>query len=274
MPALRNAAAAYAQTALALAAALSPTALHAQSVQVLASATKHHGDIVTSARGLTLPRGEFTIGEMLDAAAAYLCRNFVYDPGEIADRQPFRLQRSLSLDAIGTEDVLHALLASRSLVALPLDATRGMWMVLPLDSETAARPMAMVPWRRPSDILARPNLRELVMTAVRLQHLDVRQMETALRSHFAMQRTWRPGAPTVSQAGPHTLVLQGYGDQLAQILSNLQALDEQASPPAAAPAPAPSSKLVDGLMQRIERLEQQVEELRKRQQTPARTNGR
>ena len=236
-----------------------------QSVEVLLPGTQRHGDVVAGPHGLTLPAGEFTIAEMLDAAAGYLCRNFVYDASEVIGCEPFRLQRSLSLDALGTEEVLHALLSARNLAMLPLDPTRGLYYVVPLDSEPRSEPMAQIMWRRPADLLARPHLRELTMTAVHVDHLDARLLANALRNHFAMQRTWRPGSPTVTCAGPQSLLLHGYGDQLAQIITALRELDRQAAPRPASDDPTLQQLLEANrqLLRRVETLEQELQSLRR-----------
>ena len=91
---------------------------------VVVGNTAWHGDIVTSKDGLTLPAGEFTVGELIDAVARYLCRNYLYEPQVVADAVGFELQRRVALDALGSEEVLYALLAARNLAALPLDEAR------------------------------------------------------------------------------------------------------------------------------------------------------
>lgn len=241
---------------IALSFCLLVAAASAQTVVVDATKTQRHGDILTNARGLTLPAGEFTIGEMIDAVADYLCRNYVYDPVVVNEQRPLKLHRALSLDALGSEEVLYALLASRNLVALPLDAQRGLFQIVPLAANHESHPMASIPWRRPEDLLLRPHFRELVMTSITLQNLNAQQVANGLRSHFSMLRTWQPGAPSVSFMGPRTLVLHGYGDQLAEVVQSLLQLDRLAAP--ATPPPANRA-----LLQRLEALEREVATLKK-----------
>lgn len=241
---------------LALTFSLLVASASAQTVVVDTTETRRHGDILTNKRGLTLPAGEFTIGEMIDAVAGYLCRNYLYDPTVVNQQRPMKLHRALSLDALGSEEVLYALLASRNLVALPLDEQRGVFQIVPLAANHESHPMASIPWRRPQDLLLRPHFRELVMTSVTLQNLNAQQVANGLRSHFSMLRTWQPGAPSVSFLGTHTLVLHGYGDQLAELVQALAQLDRLA-------APAPPPLDTAALLQRLEALERQVSELKK-----------
>ena len=231
-------------------------ATSAQSVEVRNEAITRHGDIVTGKRGLTLPAGEFTIAEMIDAVAGYLCRNYIYDATIIHERAPLVLQRALALDALGSEEVLYALLATRNLVALPIDGVRGVYQIVPLDEHHNSHPMATIPWRRPQDLVLRPHFREMVMTSLALQHLDARLVANALREHFSMLRTWQPGAPIVTFLGEHAIMLHGYADQLTQVVQALNELDRMA-----APSKVPASELAT-LQQRLAALEQEVRALK------------
>lgn len=240
---------------LALTLCLFAAVVTAQSVEVDSSKITRHGDIVTNQRGLTLPAGEFTIGEMIDAVALYLCRNYIYDQTTIDERQPMRLQREVSLDALGSEEVLYALLAARNLAALPLDEVRGIFHIVPLD-QVHAHPMATIPWRRPQDLVRRPHFREIVMTSLTLKNLDAEHVANMLRSHFSMLRTWQPGAPTVTFLSKRAIMLHGYADQLAQVIAELAELDHLAKP--LAPPPPTNA----ALRKRLEALEREVRDLR------------
>ncbi|MCB9877663.1 MAG: hypothetical protein H6835_08700 [Planctomycetes bacterium] len=244
--------------ALLLAAAMvfSPAG-HAQNI-VVAGNTRH-ADVAATARGLTLPAGTFTVTELIDAVAGYLCRIYVYDLDDVEQRATFTLQRALSLDALGSEEMLYALLAARNLAALPLDELRGVYQIIALDAQRPTTPIGTVPWRRPQDILLRPHLRELVLTAVPLEHLDAAQVAQALRAQFVLQQTWQPGTPTVSSIGAHGLVLHGYSDLLAQTIRVLHDLDRAFAPP---PPPSPPAVPAD-VLRRLDALEHEVQELRR-----------
>jgi len=219
--------------------------------QVLAPTAGAHGAILATKDGLLLPAGELTVAEVIDATARFLCRNYLFDLAMVETVPGFTLQRQLALDAIGSEEILAALLASRGLAALPIDELRGVYEVVSLtDPDRPA--LATVPWRSSDDVLRRPRLRELVMTAVELQHADAMQIANALRIQYALQGSWRPGMPTASAAGPHLLLLHGYRDQVAAaILAALQ-FDRLVTP-----------RTTDDLPQRLERLEAEVAELRR-----------
>ncbi|MFN3243430.1 MAG: hypothetical protein ACE37K_18145 [Planctomycetota bacterium] len=234
----------------------------AQSVEVLVRGTERHGDIVTGKHGMVLPAGEFSVAELIEATAGYLCRNYLYDPNVVMERAPFRLQRELALDALGSEEVLYALLSTRNLAALPLDERRGLYQVVPLEPSGHSHPMSAIPWRRPQDVLRRPHYRELVMTTVSVDHVDAQHVASGLRSHFAMMRQWQPGAPTIAFVGERSLILHGYADQIAQTIQAIGALDQMAAPRVGQPdQPRPDG--VQRLMQRLDALEREVRELKR-----------
>jgi hypothetical protein len=194
--------------------------------QVVAPGTATRSAIVAAKDGLTLPAGEFTVAELIDAVAAYLCRNYVYDQAVVDGARGFTLQRSLALDALGSEEMLYSLLAARNLAAVPIDELRGVFQVISLaGNPPQPGPIAATPWRSPEEILQRPRLRELVMTAVDLRHADAQLIAQALRNQFSMFGQWQPGVMTACASGRHTLLLHGYRDQLAQTILLARQLD-------------------------------------------------
>lgn len=236
--------------ALAVGALLLAVAAPAQ--QVVAPAVAAHGAIVANKDGLVLPAGEFTVVEMVEATAAFLCRNYLYDVDVVTRRGTFVLQRSLALDAPGSEELLAALLASRDLAAVPIDEFRGVYQVLALDSDPWL--LATLPWRTPTEILRRPRLRELIVTAIDVHDVDARQLAATFRQH-----AWQPQASHAQTftafAGDEHLLLRGYRDQLAEVVQVVRQLER-----ANAPAPAPTAD--PSLQRRVDALEREVAELK------------
>jgi len=240
-----------APTLTALALALLAAAIPAQ--QTIAPGTPDHSAIAATKDGLSLPAGEFSVTDLIDAVAQFLCRNYLYDFDAAGKMRGFTLQRPLSLDALGAEELLYALLASRDLTALPIDEARGVYQVVPLSPNQRSSPLVNVPWRTPDEVLRRPRFRELVMTAVELQNVDAQQLAGALRAQFSLQGTWQPGMPAASAANPRLLLLHGWRDQLAPLIVMVQKLDKLLAPP------PPAN---DTVLQRLQVLEQEVAALR------------
>jgi hypothetical protein len=225
----------------------------ATAQQVIVPASTSHEAVTATIRGLTLPAGEFSVVEVVEAVASYLCRNYLYDAEELAKVSGFRLQRDLALDAVGSEETLLTLLAARDLVALPLDEHRGLYQIVARGTAQRAMPIAPVPWRSADEILRRPRLRDFVMTAIQVEFADANVLANAMRSHFALQGMWQPGMTCATAAGPKTLLLHGYRDQLAMTILVVQQIDRLSAPPPVANSPA---------LERLEALEREVAELR------------
>lgn len=225
----------------------------AAAQQPIVAASSQHGPIVATKDGLTLPAGEFSVADLIDAVAGFLCRNYLYDHAEVAKAQGFTLQRRIGLDALGSEDLLYALLAARNLTALPVDELRGVFQIVSLSPDQRSTPLATVPWRTPQEILLRPRLRELVLTAVVLHHADAGQLANSLRAQFSFQGMWQPGIPTATASGPRTLLLHGYRDHVAATIQMVQLVDRQVGE---------SQPAHDPVLTRLAALEHEVAALR------------
>jgi type II secretory pathway component GspD/PulD (secretin) len=228
-----------------------PGAVHAQ--QIVSPATAARGAVVAAKDGLVLPAGDFTVSELIDATATYLCRNFLYDPNAVLRAKGFSLQRPLALDALGAEELLYALLASRDFAVLPLDETRGVFQIVLLEqNQPGAAVFASTPWRTSEEVLRRPQLREIVFTVIELQHADAQQFVMLLRNSFAFGG-WRPGCLVASAAEQRTIVLHGYRDQVANALALAARFDQMNQPD-----PTTTTSTLD----RLQQLEREVATLK------------
>lgn len=222
----------------------------APAQQVIAPASTVRGAIVATKDGLVLPTGEFGVAELIDAVAAFLCRNYLYDPAAVARAPGFALHKALALDAPGAEELLHALLATRDLAAIPLDEARGIHRVVGLVDEGGVPSVLAAPWRTADEILQRPHLHELIVTAIEVDDVDVEQLAAALRSHAAPGGRWRPGLLAAWTVRPRTLLLHGYRDQIAQVIRMVRRIGGRAVP------------ADDSLRRRVDALERELAMLR------------
>jgi len=221
--------------------------------QTIVVATPAHGDIRASKDGLVLPKGEFTVGELIEATASYLCRNYLYDFAEIERAGTFQLQRSLAVDALGSEELLYALLSTRDLAVLPIDELRGVYGIFSLKAPSGRpTPSLPSPWRSPEEILRRPMLREIAYTHVILENADARNVANMLRQ-ATTTGPWRPGRLLASATDRHFLMLHGYRDQIVGAIRLVQSVDATARR-------RPNNTLLD----RIADLERRLAELERR----------
>lgn len=238
-----------------LALATAPTA--AQQIVVPASISR--GAVQATKDGLVLPAGEFTVAELIDAVATFLCRNYLFDAGAVLRAQGFTLQRSIALDALGSEEMLYALLSTRDFAVLPLDELRGLYQIVSLAADQRRNDVLVsTPWRSNDEILRRPHLREIVVTAVDLERADAQGLANLLRGAFAVQGPWRPGGLIASASDRRFLMLHGYREIVAQAITFARQFDRLAEPPAQEP-----------LLQRLLSLEREVTELKRLLAKPA-----
>ena len=222
--------------------------------QIIAPATAVRGAVVAAKDGLVLPAGEFTVAELIDAVATFLCRNYLYDHAPVQRAQGFSLQRPLALDALGAEEMLYALLSTREFAVLPIDEPRGVYQIAMLDpNQPRAGVLVSTPWRTAEEVLRRPQLREIVFTSLELRHADAQQLAALLRSAFGNGQ-WRPGCLLATATERHTLLLHGYRDQVANALAIGARFDRLCQPS------APTAEAA--LLLRLQRLEREVAELR------------
>lgn len=225
----------------------------AASQQVLVPANPAHGDVRAEKDGLVLPAGEFAAIELIEATASFLCRNYLYDAHRLDAVQGFRLQRRLAVDALGTEELLYSLLASRNLAVLPIDEVRGVYGIVSLDDGNHNRWLEgmPMPWRSRETILHRPQLRELVFTHLTLVNVSARDMSNMLRNSV-VPGGWHPGMLLAYAANDRALMLHGYRDQVAQAIRLVEHIDRMTKPPERS------------MLQRIEALERRLAEIEAR----------
>ncbi|MBK8097535.1 MAG: hypothetical protein IPK26_10525 [Planctomycetes bacterium] len=186
-------------------------------------------EITIDANGMTLPAGEITANDLIDAAAKFLGRNILWSPQELGSVQTFALQRPLAVDAPGCEEVLCQLLATRYLVVIPLDEQKNLYEVVSLNGQRQRDIAATAVWRTADEVLRREGLKQVVICSVPLKHINAQVATNALRPFFGMF-----GGGNNSAAGliigntgtDETVLLQGFADQVADAIRLLRDADK------------------------------------------------
>jgi hypothetical protein len=212
------------------------------------------------AQTFELKAGGYRLPDLVDRAAAFLGRNVIWNESEraAADGQlTVRISQGMALDANDCEDVISELLHTRNFAVVPLNEEHGLYEVIfllgPRRGDVAARAMH----RSPEAILARPNLHMVVVTTVTLQHIHANSAATALRP-FISQSSTPLSSPMIGSPGDdRSLVVQGFGPQVAQTLRMLVAID-QPKPEHPEGESSSLSRAIDRLSKRVARLEYQV----------------
>jgi hypothetical protein len=236
--------------------------------------------------------GTVELRPLVDRCAAYLQRNILIDPIEVQSTPAaqgnargkggqgadagtslaFELQLPVVTDRDGCEEMLHSLLWSKGLTMVPLDEAKGVYEVLSMHGQRARELLQRAVSRTPAEVLARPRLRQWVLVAMNLKHINATIATNALRPFFAMGSQQSPLAlgstgtsSTILLCGPQDavasaiLVLQTADVAQADVNSEIQTRTEQLSKQTA--DLAARMEQLELMRQRIAALEKKVTEL-------------
>jgi hypothetical protein len=120
--------------------------------------------------------------------------------------------------------MLGQLLATRSLVVVPVDEQRQVWEVLFLQGQRGREVMTRAVTRTPEEVLQRPNLKQMVFVTLPLQHINAQIATNALRPFFMSNQQ----VPTlqIGTAGTNeALIMTGFSDQIATCIQMLRVCD-------------------------------------------------
>jgi len=186
------------------------------------------GVIETGGNGFALPAGQFTVSELIDAAAQYLGRNILWNDVELQTAfagQYLVLQKKIVVDAIGCEELLYGLLFTKALTIVPVDEQRGCYEVVAMSGPRARDLYSRAPVRTREQVLRRPAFRELCCLTITLEHLDAGIACNALRPFLATNSNTTLALWMGTAGNQRTIMLTGFGDQVAAALRLLQEAD-------------------------------------------------
>lgn len=206
--------------------------------------------------------GAIELTTLVDRCAAYLDWNILTNAQELSTAGPaagqIRLQKAISTDASGCEEFLASVLARAGLALTFVSPQGPTYEVIstmgPRSREVTNRAMQ----RTPEQVLARPDLKVVVMTTVQLKHINATIATNALRPFFASTGAPGSGSLTIGNVGnSSSMLLLGMQDQVAQAIRVLQTCDVQ--PPATIEGEStPWQQRVEALERRIKALEDKL----------------
>lgn len=192
--------------------------------------------------------GTVELRALVDRCASYLQRNILIDPIEVQSTPAaqgnargkggqgadagtgtgtglaFELQLPVVTDREGCEEMLYSLLWSKGLTMVPLDEAKGFYEVLSMHGQRARELLQRAVSRTPAEVLARPRLRQWVLVAMNLKHINATIASNSLRPFFATGG--QASQLSIGNAGnSSTLLLCGPQDAVAGAISLLQAAD-------------------------------------------------
>lgn len=209
---------------------------------------------------LLIEAGEIQLTTLVDTCAAYLGCNILSSPQEFAGTpQPaVRLQKSVQLDRDGCEEFLASMLSRSGLALTWLDEKGSMLEVVNMNGPRGREVLARAQERSPEQVLARPDLKVAVTTAVPLEHINATIAVNSLRPFLASSSGPGAGQLSVGTVGSNkALLISGMQDQVAQAIRLVRKCDVPGSTEGMPPGIAGDDRIAN-LERRVKALEEQL----------------
>ncbi|MHC5066053.1 MAG: hypothetical protein ACYTG5_18990 [Planctomycetota bacterium] len=201
--------------------------------------------------------GEHSLIDLIKSSGEYLDRLYLYSPQELENPSKSRvtIDRRMELDARACEEVIGQILYTNGIARVTRDKERGIYewisMYGPKRQELTSS-SEYVPVDRVGEY--RNLWGVTILTAVPLRHINANTAQTQLRPFFAQGGAGGVGLTPGSVGNGRSLLLQGFGPQVAQAVELLQKSD--------AAAAEPLSQEGKTIRERLSRLEEQVQQLK------------
>jgi hypothetical protein len=222
---------------------------------------------VTLGQPFSLSPGEHDLVDLVEKAATILGRNILWQDSE---RQVVKgqgltvfLNNPVKLTPAAFEELLGNLLYTRGFAIVPVDPEKGFYEVLCLYGQRQREVMTRAKWRTPEELLARPNQCEVVLTSVRLKHINATICTNALRPFFASSGNNNVGQLVIGNVGnQEAMVLAGFTDQVCAALRLIRECDQPQTQPPDPNMPGAQNPFPQ-IQAQIKALQEQVAELQK-----------
>ncbi len=208
------------------------TASAALAVAFSAGPVHQDQDKLAQGRKFVLEAGAHQIPDLIDRAARFLGRNYLFSQQELgaAPGQTIELQNRLELDEKGCEEITSQLLYSRGFVLTPVDPPRGVYEWIhasgPRRGEIANRSATLAP----EEVMIRTALKKHVTTVLPLKHTSAPNAMNSLRPFFASGGQQTSGLTVGTAGNNRTLVLSGFTDSVAAAMRMIQDADQPGDP--------------------------------------------
>jgi hypothetical protein len=221
-----------------------------------------------AAETFVMPAGETSVQDLVDHCATYLDINILTNPQECSHGQPIRLQKAITTNRSGCQDLLTGLLYRAGFALTTVDEDLGLYEVIMMTGTRGREIMNRAQHRTVDEVLARPNLKVVVTAVVELKHINAQLANNSLRPFFASTGGNNAGASLmIGTAGTaSSLILSGMQDQVAQAIRMVKLCDvPQPENPMHSSPGQPSA--IAKLEARVRSLEKQLAKLTKKSES-------
>ncbi len=166
--------------------------------------------------------GDHKLGNLIDQAANYLKRNYLFsDKGN--PEASFKLQESVVLNPKTCEEFISQIAFSKGYVMSPISHALGVYEFIYLQGNDRSRiPTSATPMT-PKEVKAKSRHYIAVKTSITLKHLSAGPIAATMRSFFASRA--RNESLTFATMTDRTILIAGFAPQVAHAIQLLEAAD-------------------------------------------------
>ena len=198
--------------------------------------------------------GEMTLKELIERASKNLERTILYSEAECqaqGGELRFKIQKRMSLDSEGFEELVSALVYQKQFVMTPLDAKRGVYELINFNSQKRREIQTRAVRMSPAEVLRRSGLYMQTYTTIRTEHIDAARLVNTLRPFFGGMGAGGLSLQIQNAGDSRSIMLIGFIPQVAIALQMVKDTDV-------------SHKEVTKLEQQVKHLERRVQKLEAR----------
>jgi hypothetical protein len=204
-----------------------------------------------------LDAGDHELRELIDGAARFLGRNYLYSEAELGQvpNTKITLQNPLRLDRQGCEETLSQLAYQLGFAVVPIDRERGVWEVFFLNGPKRGELNNRAIFVRPDEIARYARTKLPITVHVPLQAIQAVAAVNSLRPFFMGQGGNQQSIMFGNVGNAQAVLITGFADQVAQAVEMLRRVDVA---PEAAAEVAVNQTWVEKTEQRLTTIEQRL----------------
>ncbi len=180
-----------------------------------------------------LKAGVYDLPDLLGKSADFLgyvylfpSHSFPPGPSSRGGKEALKVEiaKDLDLGRLECEDLMSRLAYSFGWIRTPLEAKNGIYQWVNMFTQERNLVKARAPFVTPEEILARPNLCQVVYTSLSLKNADPRQLAATLRPLFSDPSSF---LEIVSAGNSNSIVLSGTRGALAMVIRMVRKIDQE-----------------------------------------------
>jgi hypothetical protein len=171
---------------------------------------------------LVVQSGEHKLGDLIDQAARYLKRNYLFSDKENPGAS-FKLQESVVLNLKTCDEFISQIAFSKGYVMSPINHALGVYEFIYLQGHDRSRIPTSATAMTPKEVKAKSRHYIAVKTSITLKHLNADPITATMRSFFASRA--RNESLTFAAMTDRTILIAGFAPQVAHAIQLLEAAD-------------------------------------------------